>query len=452
MSGRDAYAKRPRADDEPQRRTQQHRLSIDTRWHWLGGKDLKGGCAPRTPRRRLRVRRVENKDAQQAAVERRPAAETRTVHHRQRIRVVRHQHDGELSMLTPGIVDEAQCRRLRTRAKHPFCRLHEGAHLGVAIGRLADRFTVDPERDIVQKHAAVHLGQVDPALYTVAQQLVLHRIGLRAGDFLGLPVTKSDRPILYFAMDRPRQAARSFRRMVAESDRQRLNSQLVVWRGPLPVDPTRGKDQFADFAEEICPNVGTIIVDSVKDFAPGLSDDKVGSALNLSWQEVIARDIQLMLLHHERKAPNGVKRVHSLDDVYGSTLLTSGLGSVIVLDGEPGDPTVELRHLKQPAEPVGPLTLRHDHSVGRTVLFESRPDLLELLITAGASGVNAEEAALAIMGRATDNDRKTIRRQLATLVTSGMARKETGKRSGHGSEGDRWYATPQATWSQRENL
>ena len=159
-----------------------------------------------------------------------------------------------------------------------------------------------------------------------------------------------------------------------------------------------------------------------------------------------------MLLHHERKAANGVKRVHSLDDVYGSTWLTSGLGSVIVLDGDPGDPTVELRHLKQPAEPVGPLTLRHDHSVGRTVLFDSRPDLLELLIMAGANGVSAEEAALAIIGRATDNDRKTIRRQLARLVTGGMARKETGKRSGHGSEGDRWYATPQATWSQREDL
>ena len=65
----------------------------------------------------------------------------------------------------------------------------------------------------------------------------------------------------------------------------------------------------------------------------------------MSWQEVIARDIQLMLLHHERKAANSAKRVHSLDDVYGSTWLTSGLGSVIVLDGEPGDPTVELRHL-----------------------------------------------------------------------------------------------------------
>jgi hypothetical protein len=80
-------------------------------------------------------------------------------------------------------------------------------------------------------------------------------------------VATSDRPILYLAMDRPRQAARSFRRMVAEADRQLLDGQLVVWVGPLPVDPTRDKDQFADFAEEICPNVGTIIVDSVKDFA-----------------------------------------------------------------------------------------------------------------------------------------------------------------------------------------
>jgi hypothetical protein len=64
--------------------------------------------------------------------------------------------------------------------------------------------------------------------------------------------------------------------------------------------------------------------------------------------------------------------------VYGSTWLTSGLGSVIVLDGKPGDPTVELRHLKQPAEPVGPLTLRHDHTAGVTVLFDNRPDLLDL--------------------------------------------------------------------------
>jgi hypothetical protein len=90
--------------------------------------------------------------------------------------------------------------------------------------------------------------------------------------------------------------------------------------------------------------------------------------------------------------------------------------------------------------------------MGVTVLFEDRPDLLDFLIAAGPNGITAEEAALRIIGRATDNDRKTIRQQLARLVTGNMARKETGKRSGDGFRGDRWYATPQAIWSQREDL
>ena len=45
---------------------------------------------------------------------------------------------------------------------------------------------------------------------------------------------------------------------------------------------------------------------------------------------------------HERKAGQDSKRHHALDDVYGSTWLTSGLGSVIAINGDPGDPTVEL--------------------------------------------------------------------------------------------------------------
>jgi len=231
-----------------------------------------------------------------------------------------------------------------------------------------------------------------------------------------------------------------------------LNGQLFVWRGPLPIDPLLVKDQFADFAEAICPNVGTIIADSVKDFAHGISDDKVGSAINLAWQEVIARGIELMLLHHERKAQNGAKRVHSLDDLYGSTWLTSGLGSVIVLDGEPGDPTVELRPLKQPAEPVGPLTLRHDHSMGSTILFDSRPDLLNFLITAGSKGLTAEEAARVIIGRAAESDRKTIKRKLNQLVDQGLAIKKPGKRTSHGAEPDRWFASALATWRPDQNL
>jgi hypothetical protein len=57
---------------------------------------------------------------------------------------------------------------------------------------------------------------------------------------------------------------------------------------------------------------------------------------------------------------------------------------VIVLECEPGDPIAELRHLKQPAEPVGPLALGHDHTADVTALFDDRPDLLSLLITAGS--------------------------------------------------------------------
>ncbi len=171
MSGGYAYAKRPRADGEPQRRTQEDRLSIDTGGHSLGREDLKGRCAPGMPRRMSVIRCVENEDAQQAAVERRSGAEARTTTVRQRIRVVRHQHDGELSVLTPCIIDQAERRRLATGAKHRFCRLHQGAHFGVAIARLADRFTVDTEGDIVQEHPAVHFGQVDPALYCIAERV-----------------------------------------------------------------------------------------------------------------------------------------------------------------------------------------------------------------------------------------------------------------------------------------
>ena len=51
---------------------------------------------------------------------------------------------------------------------------------------------------------------------TLAQQLLLARIGVRGSTFLGLPVAASERPALYLALDRPQQIARSFHRMVSE--------------------------------------------------------------------------------------------------------------------------------------------------------------------------------------------------------------------------------------------
>jgi hypothetical protein len=51
---------------------------------------------------------------------------------------------------------------------------------------------------------------------------------------------------------------------------------------------------------------------------------------------------------------------------------------------------------------------------------------------AGVNGVTAEEAALAIIGRATYNDKKTIKRQLARLVDQNLATKQSGKLTSHG--------------------
>ena len=48
-------------------------------------------------------------------------------------------------------------------------RLQQRARLGVAVGRLPNRVAVDPERDVVEEEAAVHLRHVDAALDAVGE-------------------------------------------------------------------------------------------------------------------------------------------------------------------------------------------------------------------------------------------------------------------------------------------
>ncbi|WP_440709742.1 AAA family ATPase [Herbiconiux sp. YIM B11900] len=201
---------------------------------------------------------------------------------------------------------------------------------------------------------------------TIAQQLVLARVGVRPPTFLGLPVQQSDGRTLYLAMDRPSQAARSMRRMVSEGDRERLNDRLLIWKGPLPVNVTLGASVWADWVEEQGSDVDLVVVDSLKDLAPGLTDDATASGINSAWQELITRGVQVVVLHHERKTAGGSSHETALDSIYGSTWLTSGLGSVLALSGRAGDSEVKLHHLKQPGAEVGPLALTHDHRLGVT--------------------------------------------------------------------------------------
>lgn len=287
---------------------------------------------------------------------------------------------------------------------------------------------------------------------TVAQQMALHRIGVRTGDFLGYPVTsvQEGEALLYIAADRPQQAMGSFRRMVDPGEagvRELLDARLLVWKGPLPFDVVQDPQAFADWLDALSEKherrIVDVVVDSVKDMAGGnsLSKDETGGALNLAWQEAMARGADLFLLHHQRKAAGGEKRPNALDDIFGSTLITSGLGSVFALDGESGASVVDLIHVKQPLEAVE-FKLSHDHATGTTVPHSGSSDdftVEGLLILAASAGATVRELAEALHGKYTDSTKKAVTRDLAVMLKAGSAKKVSGGVTPQGKTPDRWY-------------
>ena len=203
---------------------------------------------------------------------------------------------------------------------------------------------------------------------TIAQQLTLHLLGLRRSNFLGLPVAEAER-VLYLAMDRPSQIARSLHRMVTERDAAVLDSRLVVWQGPPPKDMARRTELLAEMA--IRQSATVVIVDSLKDAAIKLTDDEVGSQINRAFQTALQAGVNVVVLHHHRKIGAGQAHApESLDEVYGSTWVTAGAGSVISLAAQPGGEFVKVKHLKQPMTEVGPLTVQHQHARGLSVLVD----------------------------------------------------------------------------------
>jgi replicative DNA helicase len=253
---------------------------------------------------------------------------------------------------------------------------------------------------------------------TTQQQLLRARLGL-ANELLGLEVEPADKPVLYVAADRPRQAARSLRRMTSDEDRDVLAERLIVWEGPLPFDLTSDPRALADFA--LAHGVGSLFVDALKDVALDLTKDEVGSRVNLALQEVIAAGVEFCGLHHQRKEQSAAGKPKRLADVYGSRWLTAGMGSVVLLWGEPGDLVVELSHLKQPAEDVGPLKVVHDHVRGRSVIHGGL-DLEQALATA-AHGMTTKDGARALFEseKPTPNQVEKARRRFERLVERGHA-------------------------------
>lgn len=268
---------------------------------------------------------------------------------------------------------------------------------------------------------------------TLAQQLILARIGVIPPVVVDFPVAAKRERILYLAMDRPAQAARSLARMVRPKHAQKLRDRLIVWRGPLEFDPTKDSRTLADFAEGL--NATTLVIDSLKDLAPGLAQDEIGSAINMALQEVIVRGIQVLVLHHQRKPTADNKRPTSLSDTYGSTWLTAGMGSVVLLQGKPGSATVELIHLKQPVDVVGPLRVVHDHDSGTSSVEDHMQALRDLIVRAGSDGITEPDAAAHLFGDDANAERKKARRLLDKLAKSGSVTHIEGKRGGPGGGG-----------------
>jgi replicative DNA helicase len=265
---------------------------------------------------------------------------------------------------------------------------------------------------------------------TVAQQVILNAVDILQGGVLGLPVRRFKK-FLYLASDRPQQAARSMARMVTVDDRDLLDERLVFWPGPPPSDFIKDPGILL----RLCQAAGAdgVCLDSLKDMAGELASEEGGQAINSAIQRTLVEGIEVIGLHHHRKQGGGKesgKEPTSLDELYGSTWITAGAGSVISLWGAAGEPIVSMRHLKQPAGECGPWKLRHDHPKGRTEVWH-QVDILALLKATGSAGLTP--AALAVnlypnpKSKPTTSEVEKARRRLDQYVEQGLAvQRKTG--------------------------
>lgn len=288
-------------------------------------------------------------------------------------------------------------------------------------------------------------GQQGSGKTTIAQQLILEMLGVGrgGGSFLGLPVKQLEDggSVLYLAMDRPTQARRSFRRMVVDTPANRLalDTGLKTWLGPLPGDVTAAmlRDPYAlvnwikaTYCGVEGAAISCVVFDSVKDVLPDLSDGKIGQALNSSWQGLMQEGIDMLALHHDRKSGSGESRTADVDAIYGSTWLTSGLGSIVKVLGDPGAEEIVLHHVKQPGEVVGPIPVLHHHEEGRSVVNEDeRPRTVEEVLRDAGRAMTTAELAFALYG---DDERKSLaatRRRLRKAVekTGSVVQVGTGR-------------------------
>lgn len=271
---------------------------------------------------------------------------------------------------------------------------------------------------------------------TLCGQMVRELVGLGQGDLLELPL-RPVRRVLYLAMDRPRQIARSLRRHFHPDEAGELAERLLVWEGPPPTDVAKNPDLLRNMATLIGADV--VIIDSLKDAVVGLTDDAVAAGYNRARQTLLAAGIDLLELHHMRKTGDGGARPNTLADVYGSAWITAGIGSCIVLWGKAGDPIVDLLHLKTPLDDCGPIRLLHDHARGVTGILDDT-DPLSIIHGFDGGWFTAKDFAKRFL-EADDPGRAEVekaRRRLDKLTAAGLLDEQRGDPAKGRGSASRW--------------
>ena len=99
---------------------------------------------------------------------------------------------------------------------------------------------------------------------------------------------------------------------------------------------------------------------------------------------------------------------------------------MICLWGDAGDLRVELLHLKQPQDDVGPLEVVHDPDAG-TVSLDAEIDLLHLATTIpGGLTVTSGASAVYRTAEPTRNQVEKVRRRLEALARDGQLLRSPG--------------------------
>jgi hypothetical protein len=254
---------------------------------------------------------------------------------------------------------------------------------------------------------------------TLAHLLILGRLGILP-EVLGMPVRDDGGAVLYVAADRPKQIRRAMRRLAKPEYRHLLKGRLIVHYGPLPADITVDKDWLADLAAE--HGATTIVIDSIKDMCSDPADGLSANGYNLARQEALARGIEWLELHHNRKSNGDNKIPNKLDDVYGNRWLTAGAGSVVCVWGEAGDQVVDLTQLKTPAGLILPTKVKMGFTAGTMTAVgrgEGRQaDVLTVLQRGPVVGMTAGAVATAL-----NKSPATIRVQLDRQVAAKVIEK-----------------------------